>query len=577
MGTTRHKFSRVAEKRKLRECFGQLVRGIFLRFLTHFSFSSNTPLASCLPLMNELTEDRTRLAVIDVGPSSLRFLAAELAPAEDYRVLDSGWVPLGHERDSLPSDRTRADSRVRALGTLGEFRSHLAALGIRHYRAVAANAMGMSRGEPSFVDRVGRQLGLQVEIISNTERSRLLFQAVRSRVPLDEGDWILVDLDGENFELSLINQASILRTETQSLGPLRRLAEYREAGFEDDERLGRLLADCGTSLHLPVAATRRALSGLIAVGSTVEALALLAMAAERWPGTAVLTRERLQEVTEQLAQIAFKRPIEELRLHQTRAETLLPAAVLCSRLLQDTGVPELIIPFVGVKEGLMEDMVRRISAEQMDGGRSPQVWDAAVDLGRRYQFEEPHALQVGRIAISLFDQLAAPLGLDPGDRPLLIVASILHDVGTVVSYNKHHRHSFYLIAQSELAGFTAHESLLAGLIARYHRKSAPSMKHSQFSRLDERDRKRVLKLASLLRLADSLDRDHVQRIEEVHAAVENGALALEANGSGDMLLETWSLEKKSKLFARAFGLSVKLVRVSHPGDTVANGHQNGDD
>lgn len=196
---------------------------------------------------------------------------------------------------------------------------------------------------------------------------------------------------------------------------------------------------------------------------------------------------------------------------------------------------------------------------------SMPAWDAAVNLGRKFLFEEPHGMQVGRLAVSLFDQLAEVLPLDREDRRLLMVAGILHDIGRVVSFERHHVHTFYLVSHSELPGFSAGERYLIGMIARYHRTSAPTTKHVSFARLNRGERSRVVRLSALLRLADALDRDHFQRIDEIRAYIEGTTLTLLLEGAGDLRLEKTAVMRKSTLFTRIFGFSVRAVRTAAGG------------
>jgi exopolyphosphatase/guanosine-5'-triphosphate,3'-diphosphate pyrophosphatase len=142
---------------------------------------------------------------------------------------------------------------------------------------------------------------------------------------------------------------------------------------------------------------------------------------------------------------------------------------------------------------------------------------------------------------------------------VLLAASVLHDVGAYISRKRHHKHSLYLISQSELPGFAPGEIWLVANVARYHRKGEPTTDHDSFQRLSPAERERVIKMSGLLRVADALDREHIQAVESLKARVRKGELVLEAESSGDLLLERWALKERAGLFAKTFGLEVKLV------------------
>jgi len=184
--------------------------------------------------------------------------------------------------------------------------------------------------------------------------------------------------------------------------------------------------------------------------------------------------------------------------------------------------------------------------------------EAALSLGRRYLFDEGHGVQVARLAASLFDQLRPLHGMGDGERRLLVAAGLLHDVGQLISFKRHHKHSLRLLAHAELPGFSPREMLLIANLARYHRKRHPHPDHPEYAALPPVDRDRVRRLAAILRLADAMDREHMQRVRLVRVRPQGDELALMIEGEGDLLLEKWALKKKSGLFSEVYGRRVRI-------------------
>jgi len=184
---------------------------------------------------------------------------------------------------------------------------------------------------------------------------------------------------------------------------------------------------------------------------------------------------------------------------------------------------------------------------------------ASLKLGRKHDFEEEHGLQVSRLAMMLFDGLESLHGLSAHERKIFLAAAILHDVGTGVSYVKHHKHSLDLILDSELPGFSRDDMLVAANIARYHRKAEPRPGHKMFERLSAKNRERVMKLSSLLRIADSLDRGHLQCVRKIAVIKKKGMVLLNVSASGDMTPEKWAFEKKKVMFEKVFGREIKIT------------------
>ncbi len=179
-------------------------------------------------------------------------------------------------------------------------------------------------------------------------------------------------------------------------------------------------------------------------------------------------------------------------------------------------------------------------------------------LAARYQSDPSHGEHVGNLCARFFDDLADLHQLTPHDALLLQVAAILHEVGTYVSPRAHHKHSEYLILNSEVFGLDRLDVTIVALVARYHRHSGPVLDHPSYAALSTEDRIRVCKLAALLRVADALERTHAQRVSEIEIRREHGKLRLRLPGLGDAAVERLAMHSKGDLFEQVFGLTVVI-------------------
>lgn len=193
---------------------------------------------------------------------------------------------------------------------------------------------------------------------------------------------------------------------------------------------------------------------------------------------------------------------------------------------------------------------------------SGQLLHSVIALGRKFRFEEQHAQHVTFLALQLFDQLECLHGLGAPERRLLEAAAWLHDVGQYVAYQRHHKHSHYLITHAELPGFTSHDKALIAAVARYHRKSAPRSKHPEFAALDAKGRTCVRKLAALLRIADALDRCHAGTVRAITATVTRGCVHLALDATGPLAADAAVLARKSQLFRETFDFDI-IISGSH--------------
>jgi exopolyphosphatase/guanosine-5'-triphosphate,3'-diphosphate pyrophosphatase len=251
--------------------------------------------------------------------------------------------------------------------------------------------------------------------------------------------------------------------------------------------------------------------------------------------------------------------IEVLGLRPDRADVILPAAIVYARMAHLIGRDEIHVPRVGVKEGTMLDLVECVTQRTDHSARHERdVRAGAVAFGRRFMFDEAHGVHVSRLAEQIFDGLMELHGLSSRDREILQAAAVLHDIGQQIGYQKHHKHSYYLISHAEFPGLSPDEVELVANVARYHRRASPTTDHDHYAALAKKERKRVKKLAALLRLADALDREHLQKVRIVEVRrVDGDEVVLEVEGEGDLAIELWVLGRKARLFEKVFDTKVR--------------------
>jgi exopolyphosphatase / guanosine-5'-triphosphate,3'-diphosphate pyrophosphatase len=251
--------------------------------------------------------------------------------------------------------------------------------------------------------------------------------------------------------------------------------------------------------------------------------------------------------------------MERLGLRADRADVIVPAAVVYERVAELTGTPEIVVPRVGIKDGILLDLVDDLHDHRghMDR-RDREFHAAAIALGRRYRFDEGHARKVAELSLALFDGLAELHRMGPDERRVLLAGALLHDIGQFLSYRRHHKHSQYLISNSELPDLSPTQIALVGFVARYHRRSEPRATHPEFQTLDQPSQDVVRKLAAILRVADALDREHVARVDAIHSRVERDAVILEVQARGSLELEEWALRKKGRMFEDTYGRPLRL-------------------
>jgi exopolyphosphatase/guanosine-5'-triphosphate,3'-diphosphate pyrophosphatase len=246
-------------------------------------------------------------------------------------------------------------------------------------------------------------------------------------------------------------------------------------------------------------------------------------------------------------------------LRADRADTIVPAAAIFLRLADALDVGEISAPGVGVKDGILNELVERHFRVWDTAGQTQAILDACRQLGKKLRYDEAHGDKVAELASSLFDDLAEVHRFGPRERLLLQAAAMLHDVGDFVRYDGHHKHSYYLILHSDIMGLGPEERAIVANVARYHRKSAPDASHPNFRELDKDARGKVRGLAAILRIADALDREHKGKVVGARATVAKNRVRLHLTGATDRELEEWTVHAKAELFRDVFALDVVLA------------------
>jgi exopolyphosphatase/guanosine-5'-triphosphate,3'-diphosphate pyrophosphatase len=297
-----------------------------------------------------------RVAAIDIGSNAIRFVAAEFFAPDRFRAIQTVREPVRLGGDAFASGTLQPQVMEAAVAAVAGFRDRMEALGVETHRAVATSAVRDSRNGAALVERVRERCGIRIEAISGAEEARLVWLAIRRRLQLGDREWLLVDLGGGSLEVSLVDAERIHWSDSYPLGTVRLLQALGADGGSPAE-VRRLLDEHPSMPQIAEIARAISASGLVGTGGNIEALAELAGARPDGGGVSRLSLPRLREVTATLATLSPRERVAQLGLREDRADVILPAAVVYERLVQLAGSQEVVIPRVGVREGVLHDLV----------------------------------------------------------------------------------------------------------------------------------------------------------------------------------------------------------------------------
>jgi exopolyphosphatase/guanosine-5'-triphosphate,3'-diphosphate pyrophosphatase len=507
----------------------------------------------------------TSFAAIDVGSNAMRCLVARAGADGEPQILESAREPVRLGSSVFHTGRIGEALIGRTVEAFRLFRRLIEATDVEHVRAIATSAVREAADADELLERVLGETGISIKVIDGAEEAHLVRRAVGRRLDVTAGYCAAVDLGGGSVELLVMRDGDVVRAESFTIGAVRLLEALAGGQEEGASEFFSLLSEYVDAIGARVrtAVGTEPVDLVAATGGSIESLADLAgepAEGERIlvGGVRTIRLDRLRRLTVKLARRSYRERVERYDLREDRADVILPAAVVYLKIAELLQAECLHVPGVGLKDGLVLDMIDDLERRGAIEHRRREIRAAALGLGRRYAIDEPHVVKVTELALSLFDQLRALHGLGAEARTLLEAAALLHEVGLFISAARHHKHSYYIVSESELVGLDRREREIVANITRYHRKSHPTRKHPHFDALLPADRELVRRLAAILRAADVLDREHSQHVHGVKVVERGGVLDLAVESEGDLLLEKWASDRKFGLFEEVFGKRLRI-------------------
>jgi exopolyphosphatase/guanosine-5'-triphosphate,3'-diphosphate pyrophosphatase len=507
-----------------------------------------------------------RYAAVDIGSNSVRMMAAEVGASATRILVEERQVTrLGESvfRDGRVSEEALAF----LCATLGRFAAAYQKFDVQGVRAVATSAVRDSSNQQEFLDRTGAALGTPVEIISGQEEARLIHLGVEARWPRPKERTLIIDVGGGSAELILAQNGELLDAVSRPLGAVRLTEMFLQSDPPAPDELHRMNAYIDEKL-VPFYKRRREekLDRVVATSATAAAIVCAVNQVPRQKRDAAdRLRARTTQIRKLYAEVSSRDVAARRKLvgiGPRRAEIIVSGSAVFLRALETFGCFSLDYSTAGVRDGIIADLAVRGVGRELDQLSREQLL-VVEGMAKRYGVVLRHAKRVAFLAHRLFELLQPLHGLPPSAGKLLEAASYLHDVGHFVSETGHHKHSAYLVANADLPGFTNRERVTIASLCRFHRKSMPQPRHTQFQALDAESKRVVISLTPLLRIADALDRGHGQKVHDVRSVVKNGALQLMVDADPDADLEIWAAGEAAEAFEEVYSLPVTVQRIKH--------------
>jgi len=436
--------------------------------------------------------------------------------------------------------------------TLSNFKKLIQIRHVNRMRAVATSAVRETRNSAEFVARIRRETGIKVEVIPGAEEARLIFVAARHAMGLEGGPHLLIDIGGGSVELVMVRDGEPMWMRSLRLG----VSRLTEQFLTDDPPSARQVRDLEAHLAIEMgdllkSAKREGVLRAIGTSGTVNTLVAMARASRgeelgRLAGATASAAE-IADIRRNVLECELVDRLELPGIDAKRADLMPASAILTDYILHHSGAPEIVACTWALREGLLLELAGIASRREAIDARKHSV----AALAQKFEKRNEHGQTVARLAGQIFDATAEALELPRDAREILEYAALLHDIGHSIDHDRHNRHSYYLIKNADLFGFTPDEIESIAQVARGHRKQGAKVDSTELYALPEDKRRMVRALAAILRVADGLDRTHFGIVTDVHVSYTPGKMFLDVDsGSERADLELWTCEKRVDLLAK---------------------------
>ena len=521
------------------------------------------------------TLEKQIIAAIDIGTNSIHMVIVEIdssLPSFTIIATEKDTVRLG-DRDPETGKLT-SEAIDRSLATLKRCKELADSLNARQIIAVATSATREAPNGQKFLQQIESEIGIVVNLISGIEEARRIYLGVLSGIDFNEQPHIIIDIGGGSTELILADIHEPRCLSSTKVGAVRLSKEFVTTDPISNEELNWLRAyvrgmlerpvdEIWTNLQLNEYPRTIGTSGTIETLATINALETQGTVPDPLNGYE-MSRKDLEKIVKKLAAMSYEERLKVPGISDKRAEIIIPGAVILLEAMTMLKLNSITICERALREGIIVDwMLTRGLISSRFRYQNEVKNRNVLKIARKYQVDLAYSERVANFALSIFEQLKGYLhDWGRSEKELLWSAAILHNCGIYISHSAHHKHSYYLIRNAELLGFTELELELIANIARYHRKSKPKKKHEPYYKLPHKQYQLMVRqLSAILRLAVALDRRQKGAIAVVNCQYDASKRTLHfqlfpTELGDDCALELWNLAYKKEVFEEEFDVKV---------------------
>ncbi len=503
------------------------------------------------------------IAVIDVGAHFARLeIAQVMSEGKKYETLErlTQIAPLG--LDVFTKGKISTDNMVLVGNILKDFSKVIREYCVEHIKAVATSAVREASNRELFINRVQKISGIKLQILESPEESRIMFlaltRAIGDKFALNKKNAMVCAIGTGTTQISFIEKGMLKSSESIRIGSLR-LVEELERPMNSRQLEETIKPFVKTEAKGVLAqSTLNLKNGLmIGMGSSLRIFTKLDSSLKPEGQFLSISKNKFDDIYARISKLSPTELAERYYISETLAQSIEPSCGILYHFLNATNIDRLVIPLISTRDAIINDFINEIS--RVEDPFNPHLDSCIENIGERYKFDREHALKVSEIALKIFDKTKYLHGLEEDSRKLLKYASILHDIGVYVNTRRHHKHSYYLIQNSQIPGIVEKDRDIIAALARYHRRAFPKVSHPEYSYLSPDARVKVTFLSAILRISDALAFGYNLNILNIKLNHKKHLLEIFMDGPINDILENWTSKNKANLFIEIFGYKVRLT------------------
>ncbi len=484
-------------------------------------------------------------------------LAAEVDTEEQFRPLVSSRRVVRLGENVFREGRLSPEAMDLACEVLAHMAEEYRRLDILAVRAVGTSALRDASNRAEFLARATQILETPVEVISGLEEARLIHLGVQARWPQQQRRLLIADIGGGSAELILSENGRMVDAFSKPLGAVRLTEMFLKSDPPDSRELARMEKYiqeriAGATAHMGQARIDRMIATSATAAAAVCAVNSVRRSKREMADRFLASAPQIRKLYSDVSQLNLTSRGKITGIGPKRAEIIVAGVAVLNEVMSNFGLARLYYSTAGVRDGIIADLAhRRVGSapDQLDSDQRRVV----RAVGRRYGTSPAHARKVAQLAARLFDSLHPLHRLAPAYGRILQASAYLYNIGHFVNDARHHKHSFYLVMNSDLPGFSDAERMGIANLCRYHRKSMPQPTHADFQALDMETRDAVVFLIPLLRIAVALDQSQEQKVESVEASIQDRVVELRLVSAQDTDIEQWHAGQVADVFHQVYG------------------------